>query len=255
MEPTLLMGRRPAMALIAGVMLASMAGVARADGTAITGNVVYRERMLLPEGAVATVRLEDVSLADAPAKLIAEVSVPASTSPTAFSLDFDPARLETGHTYAWRASITSGDELMFTTTERHTFDPQANGVELLVQRVASSDATAATLPLAGAWLAEDISGGGVIDFLQTTLEITADGKVSGNGGCNRFSGSATIDGNKVTFGDLASTMMACTEAAMDQEHKFHAALADARTYRVDAEQRKLFLSDAAGKVVAQFSAM
>lgn len=254
MEPSLLMGRRPALALIAGVMLASMAGAALADGTTVTGNVVYRERMLLPEGAVATVRLEDVSLADAPAKLIAETSVPASTSPTAFSLAYDPARLETGHTYAWRASITAGEELMFTTTERHTFDPQANGVELLVQRVASGDAAAA-LPLTGAWLAEDISGGGVIDYLQTTLEIAADGKVSGSGGCNRFTGSAAIDGDKITFGNLASTMMACTEAAMDQEHKFHAALADARTYRIDAEQRKLFLSDQAGKVVAQFSAM
>ena len=253
MERTLLMGRRPAMALIAGVMLASVAGVAMADGTTITGTVVYRERMLLPEGAVATVRLEDVSLADAPAKLIAETSVPARSSPTAFSIDYDPSRLEAGHTYAWRASITAGDELMFTTTERHTFDPQAAGVELLVQRVASNEAAA--LPLAGAWLAEDIEGGGVIDNLQTTLEIVADGKVSGNGGCNRFSGSATIDGDKISFGDLASTMMACTEAAMDQEMKLHAALAAARTFRIDAGQKKLFLSDAAGKVVAQFAAM
>jgi len=253
MEHTLLMGRRPAMALIAGVMLASIAGVALADGTTINGTVVYRERMLLPEGAVATVRLEDVSLADASAKLIAETSVPASTSPTAFSIDFDPARLEAGHTYAWRASITVGDELMFTTTERHTFDPKATGVELLVQRVAGTQA--ATLPLAGAWLAEDINGGGVIDNLQTTLEISADSKVSGNGGCNRFSGSATIEGDKITFGDLASTMMACTEAAMDQEMKFHAALAAARSFRIDAEQRKLFLDDAAGKVVVQFSTM
>lgn len=253
MDHTLLMGRRPAMALIAGVMLASMAGVARADGATITGTVVYRERMLLPEGAVATVRLEDVSLADAPARLIAETSVPASTSPTAFSIDYDPARLEAGHTYAWRASILAGDELMFTTTERHTFDPAATGVELLVQRVTADDT--AMLPLTGAWLAEDIGGGGVIDDLQTTLEVGADGKVSGNGGCNRFSGSATIDGDKISFGELASTMMACTEAAMDQEMKLHAALAEARTYRIDAAQRKLFLSDAAGKVVAQFSAM
>jgi putative lipoprotein len=242
------------MALIAGVMLASVAGVALADGTTITGTVVYRERMLLPEGAVATVRLEDVSLADAPARLIAETSVPASTSPTAFSIDYDPARIEPGRTYAWRASITAGDELMFTTTERHTFDPEATGVELLVQRVAGPD-DAAELPLAGAWLAEDIDGGGVIDYLQTTLEIGADGKVSGNGGCNRFSGSATIEGDKITFGDLASTMMACAEAAMDQEMKLHAALAAARSYRIDAAQRKLFLDDATGKVVARFSAM
>jgi putative lipoprotein len=253
MERTLPMGRRPALALIAGLMLVSMAGVARADGATITGSIVYRERMLLPRGAVATVRLEDVSLADAPARLIAETSVPASTSPTAFSIAFDPSQIEAGHTYAWRASITAGDELMFTTTERHSFDPEAASVELLVQRVTADDT--ATLPLAGAWLAEDIGGGGVIDDLQTTLEIGTDGKVAGNGGCNRFSGSATIEGDRISFGELASTMMACTEAAMDQEMKLHGALAEARSYRIDAEQKKLFLSDASGKVVAQFSAM
>ncbi len=253
MERTLHLGRRPALALLAGLMLVSMAGTTLADGTTIAGNVVYRERMQLPQGAVATVRLEDVSLADAPATVIAETSVPAMTSPTAFSIDYDPSRIEAGHTYAWRASITHGDELMFTTTERHTFDPQAAGVELLVQRVGGG--AAATLPLAGTWLAENIGGGGVIDNLQTTLEIGADGKVSGNGGCNRFSGSATIEGDKISFGEVASTMMACTEAAMDQEMKLHAALAATRSFRIDAAQHKLFLSDEAAKVVAQFSAM
>lgn len=253
MAQPLLIGRRPAMALIAGAMLVSVAGVALADGTTITGNVVYRERMLLPEGAVATIRLEDVSLADAPARLIAETSVPAHSSPTAFSIDYDPAQLVSGHTYAWRASISAADELMFTTTERHTFDPEATGVELLVQRVAGDPA--ATLPLAGAWLAEDLGGGGVIDNLQTTLELGVDGTVSGNGGCNRFGGSARIEGDSISFGDLMSTEMACPEAVMDQEMKLHAALAAARSFRIDTEQRKLFLSDEAGKVVAQFSAM
>lgn len=253
MERGLLIGRRTAMALMVGVSLTSMAGMALADGTTITGNVVYRERMLLPAGALATVRLEDVSLADAPARVMAETSVPAQTSPTAFSLDYDPSQFEAGHTYAWRASIRAGDQLMFTTTERHTFDPQAASVELLVQRVASSEA--ATLPLAGAWLAEDIDGGGVIDNLQTTLEIAADGAVSGSGGCNRFSGSARIEGDTISFGDLASTMMACAEAAMNQEQKFHAALGAARTFSIDAAQQKLFLKDGAGNVVVQLSAM
>ena len=115
-------------------------------------------------------------------------------------------------------------------------------------------AEAASLPLAGAWVAEDIGGGGVIDNLQTTLEISADGKVSGSGGCNRFTGSATIEGNSIKFGDLASTMMACEEAAMDQEVKFHDALEATRAFSVDAEQRKLFLTDEAGKVLVQFSA-
>lgn len=253
MERGLLIGRRTALALLAGALLTLTAGMALADGTTITGNVVYRERMLLPEGAVATVRLEDVSLADAPARVMAETSVPARTSPTAFSLAYDPSQVEAGNTYAWRATIMVGDKLLFTTTERHTFDPHATGVELLVQQVASG--AAATLPLAGAWLAEDIDGGGVIDNLQTTLEIAADGAVTGSGGCNRFSGSARIAGDTIGFGDLASTMMACTEAAMNQEQKFHAALGAARTFSIDAARRKLFLKDEAGKVVVQLSAM
>ncbi|MDC9824489.1 META domain-containing protein [Devosia sp. ZB163] len=253
MDVGLHVGRRAATALIVGAMFAFAAGAAMANSTTVTGAVIYRERMMLPEGAVARIRLEDVSLADAPARVLAETTVPARTSPTAFTLAYDPAELEAGHTYAWRATISVGDVLLFTTTERHALDPQADRVELLVRRVADGEATA--LPLTGAWLAEDIDGGGVIDNLQTTLEIAADGKVSGSGGCNRFSGSAKVDGDTVTFGDLASTMMACTEAAMNQEHKFHAALAAARTFRIDAGQKKLFLSDAAGKVVLQFTAM
>lgn len=258
MERSLSLGRRTVMVLIASGLVASTAGLALADGAAsahtISGNVVYRERMLLPPGAIATVRLEDVSLADAPARVLAETSVPAHTSPTAFSLDYDPGLIEAGHTYALRAGITDSDQLMFTTTERHTFDPhQAGAVELLVQRVANE--AAATLPLVGGWLAEDIDGTGVIDNLQTTLDIAADGAVSGSGGCNRFSGSAKIAGDSIVFGDLAATMMACTDAAMNQEHKFHAALGAARSFSIDAERRKLYLSDASGKVVVQFSAI
>ena len=79
--------------------------------------------------------------------------------------------------------------------------------------------------------------------------------MAGSGGCNRFSGSARIEGDTISFGDLASTMMACAEAAMNQEQKFHAALGAARTFSIDAAQQKLFLKDEAGKVVVQLSAM
>lgn len=38
----------------------------------ITGSVAYRERIALPDNAVVTVYLQDVSLADAPATVIAK---------------------------------------------------------------------------------------------------------------------------------------------------------------------------------------
>jgi len=79
--------------------------------------------------------------------------------------------------------------------------------------------------------------------------------VSGTGGCNRMGGKATISGNKIDFGRLVSTMMACPPAVMDQERKFHDALGLARSFRVDREQRKLILVDAAGQTVMRLAAM
>lgn len=239
---------RRILVLMLGLAGIAMAAPALGADAVIEGNVVYRERMLLPEGAVATVRLEDVSRADAPAELLGEVTVPARTSPTVFALTYDPAALKAGHSYALRASILQGDALLFTTTQRENFDRDTvQPVELLVQRVVP----AAELPLAGAWLAEDILGGGVIDNLQTTLELAADGQASGNGGCNRFGGKAEIAGDRIRFASLASTMMACQEAIMGQERKFHDALERTRSYRIDANERKLYLLDAAGQVVAR----
>ncbi|HEX7883311.1 MAG TPA: META domain-containing protein [Afipia sp.] len=107
----------------------------------------------------------------------------------------------------------------------------------------------------GKWLAEDIDGGGVIDRLQTTLDIRDDGIVTGTGGCNRYAGSVTIDGNSIKFLPMASTRMACSTAAMRQEGKFHSTLERVRTWRIDQAQRKLLLLDAQGFDLIRFSRM
>ncbi|MGL4264040.1 MAG: META domain-containing protein [Afipia sp.] len=108
---------------------------------------------------------------------------------------------------------------------------------------------------AGKWLAEDIDGGGVIDRLQTTLEIRDDGMVTGMGGCNRYAGSAKFDGTTIKFLPMASTRMACSPAVMNQESKFHATLEKVRTWRVDQVQRKLLLLDGQGFDLMRFSRM
>jgi heat shock protein HslJ len=107
----------------------------------------------------------------------------------------------------------------------------------------------------GKWLAEDIDGGGVIDRLQTTLEIRDDGIVTGTGGCNRYAGSATVDGNAIKFLPMASTRMACLTAAMRQEGKFFNTLERVRTWRIDQAQKKLLLLDGQGFDLMRFSRM
>ena len=123
----------------------------------------------------------------------------------------------------------------------------------VITALAVLPAAAADAPPAGRWLAEDINGGGVIDRLQTTLEVSADGSVTGFGGCNRYMGKVTVTGATLSFGALAGTRKACTPAVMDQEQKFHAALQEAAGWRFDAQQNKLLLINAAGEAVVRLA--
>ena len=94
---------------------------------AVTGSIAYRERIALPPTAQIEVRLDDVSLADAPSRTIAQQSFTADGRqvPFAFSLTVDQRRLDPRHSYAVAARITDASgKLMFITDTRNsvTFD-------------------------------------------------------------------------------------------------------------------------------------
>jgi copper homeostasis protein (lipoprotein) len=77
----------------------------------------------------------------------------------------------------------------------------------------------------------------------------AEQRVAGSGGCNRFFGSYALDGDRLTFGPLGGTTMACPDG-MEQEHAFHEALGKTATWRITGQHPELF--DAAGKSLARF---
>lgn len=94
------------------VVPATGTGMARSK---VTGSVTYRERIALPPSAVVTVRLVDVSLADAPAMLIAEqvITTAGRQVPFEFALAYDASRIEPSHTYAVQVRIENGGRLLF----------------------------------------------------------------------------------------------------------------------------------------------
>jgi len=103
------------------------------------------------------------------------------------------------------------------------------------------------------WVAEDIDGKGVIDNAQSTFSVSADGKVTGSSGCNRYFAQAEVEGDRIKIGKAGATMMACPEALMDQERKLFDALGKASAYRID-DSGKLFLVDAEGVDIVRFAA-
>ena len=92
-----------------------------ADAAVVTVTALYRERIMLPPGHVLTVRVEDVSLADAPARVMVEAQEPiAGAPPYRVVLAFSGAEVDPRHTYAVRADIRDpSGALVFVTDTRH----------------------------------------------------------------------------------------------------------------------------------------
>lgn len=99
-----------------------------------------------------------------------------------------------------------------------------------------------------AWVLDTVGGKPAVESTTSTARFADDGTVSGSGGCNRFSGPFSTNGNAIKVGDLASTMMACTDDIMAQESGFLAALGSASTFSVDAGILTLSDRDGAGLV-------
>lgn len=116
-------------------------------------------------------------------------------------------------------------------------------------------APSASALIGSAWWVEDILSAGVIDRARTTIAFMPDGRAAGNGGCNRFTGGYELDGDGISFGPMASTMMACPEALMNQDQRFHEALGEVTRWRIDVQTGLLHLEDEDGVTVIRASAL
>ncbi|MBR0682792.1 META domain-containing protein [Roseomonas eburnea] len=242
--------RRAAFAVPIAALAAMAAAIAQ--DAAITGTVTYRERMALPPGAVLEVDLLDISRADAAAERIAAMRIEATAQPPIpFTLTFDASRIDERKTYAVAARLLVGGRVLFRNDVAHPVLTRGAGThaEILLRRVATPAGQAALI--GPNWIAEDIGGRGVVDRLRTEITFGAEGRAFGSGGCNRFTGGYTLEGERLHFGPMASTNMACTPAAMDQEARFHAALAEIRGYRI--ENALLHLLDERGDALVRLA--
>ncbi len=155
------MRRRPtltALELVAGAPALPRrdppAGAAQGP-TAVTGEAFYRERIALPPDAVFRAQLQDVSLADAPATTLSEVTEdPAGAGPPfPFSLPYDPAQIDERFTYAVWASVSAAGRLLFTTTQHYPVITHGNptaGLTLLMEMVPAGGPGSGPGPGAGA---------------------------------------------------------------------------------------------------------
>jgi heat shock protein HslJ len=102
----------------------------------------------------------------------------------------------------------------------------------------------------GTWRVTGVNNGreavvSVLPETQLTAVFGDDGRVSGDTGCNMYSGSYMVSGPNISFGPMITTRRAClSEAANTQEQAFLTALAATTTFEVQGD--RLTLRDEGG---------
>jgi len=126
--------------------------------------------------------------------------------------------------------------------------------------IAAAAAIAGCLPMAAtaespsldgtAWVLTSLAGRPV-----TGPAVTGrfkNGRMQGTDGCNRFTSTYTTNGSSIQIGPKgAATQMACLPDVMKQAEVFAAALAGARTYRVNTGRLELMGAD--GAILSTFT--
>ncbi len=119
----------------------------------------------------------------------------------------------------------------------------------------SPQITPEPLPLVGTtWKLSSIAAGdavmSVVSGTQITAALAADETLSGSAGCNSFSGTYTLAGDRLSFSPLATTKMACAGYVMTQERVFLDAMGEVASFAIEGTQ--LTMLDRSGAMLLGF---
>ncbi len=224
----------------------------------VTGTVTYLQRIALPPDAELKVTLEDISLQDVAAGVIAEQTFPAKDKqvPLAFAIEYDPKVIEEKHSYSVRAEICIGGERKFVTMQSYPVLTKGapSNVDVIVMAL-QAEAPAHSSLVDTHWALVELQGRSV-EKTPTGREpyvmlLGEENRAVATGGCNQMSGTYQTSDATLKFSQMASTMKACPDG-MDTDQALAQALASTASFRI--EGAGLEIMDASGGVLARFQA-
>ncbi len=195
----------------------------------VSGNVVSKESVTLPAGATIQVQIQDVSLADAAAKIIGEQTIDGGgkSLPLPYEVTYDAAAIEDRNSYSMSVRIEDKDGNLIYISDTNTpvitnGSPTQNVDVNVVSTAPQAPASSSIHNIEWQW--RELSGGAV-NPAQTipnpenyTIIFREDGTFSGKADCNMIAGEYTNEGGNfnITFGP--STMAACAEGSLAPDY-------------------------------------
>jgi putative lipoprotein len=218
----------------------------------VTGVAIAQERLYVPPEALFEAVLLDVSQAEAPPVVLARQSQgPVGPPPYALQLPYRKAQVHAGGRYEVRARVTQHGQLLQYTPRVHTV-LLAEGfgqASVLLARLPQSQAQAmggtASVPLGRTYwkLIEIVDGPAVSAAAPQAAPAhlvfsPEDGRLTGNGGCNRFIAEYAQEGVQLRLRLQSSELRLCLEGGKG-EFAFLEALAAVQSYRQEGLQLEL----------------
>jgi len=227
------------------------------------GAALLRERIALPEGLTFEATISDVSRADAPAEVLADVTFQTSGQPPfAFKIEYDPTKLQPQARYALRATLKRNGVLVATTDTITSVlqdgQAEAGPVEVILRLVGSDGITPDAELTNTYWRIESLMGTEAprlpnVREPHLILRVAPDARYVATVGCNSLIGGYEAKGESLTFSAGASTLMACPPPLDAAERTLRAALDAVRSQRITGDRMEFL--DAQGVVVMTLEAV
>lgn len=73
-----------------------------------------------------------------------------------------------------------------------------------------------------------------VSDVDANITFNSDGTLSGSGGCNELGGDFTLKGDRITFGAIMSTLMACDGLRMSQEGTVTQVMSETAGFKIES---------------------
>lgn len=189
--------------------------------TNVFGSLSYRQRIALPQEAIAHLIVRDVDGEGTPVLAEQSFALNGRQVPIPFEIVVreEAAEAEAGP-LGFSADIRMPDgELLWQTRDEMTFVANDARKDLGMIMLSPAGAGQVTLEdLAGRdWMIARLNGEPVITAAPITLRISEDGQINGQASCNAYTASGSVEDSLLTIGPIALTRKACMPEVMDQE--------------------------------------
>lgn len=241
---------------------------AQNDTANVSGTVVFPADFALPSDAVLLVSVQNVSMADAPSRLLAETKIVLKdrAGNQSYKIKVPKSSINPHVDYIVHATVRSMNRLLLNSTRRYSVltrgAPNQMDVELeVVQTMSQTDVKkqhGARADLQNTyWKLVELAGGKVAMSSTQQREVylileSSTQRIKGFGGCNSLSGRYQHTASSLMVQALSRTRMVCAPVEMALEVRFQKTLSEVTSYYID---QQVLTMTKGKKVLARYEAV